>query len=321
MLSIIIPSNSDTDLLKATLDSVTGDRQDGVEIEVLVVALNEGAQQSLTALGGYSQVKFAGNTGSGLSGAFNTGLEIAQGKYVNYLLPGDIADRNYYAAKIAYLDEHNDCEAVYGRTVPGKNSKTGFSNFRSLSAYPLYTDSSRHALEHLVHHFAGTYLSQSGVVWKTPFLYRRKGHATDLDVEQDVELMARSILNGLRIIAIDDKTAVNTMTAPGITYGADKLVEDDKWRQVLRTRKKLFGDLRTFSFEEDACFVALGTFQFECWKLLRARHPQLAIEFLEFGKKVCWPVSVSGSFVYRLCSMIMGPQKATELLYPVRGNK
>ncbi len=78
----------------------------------------------------------------------------------------------------------------------------------------------------------------------------------------------------------------------------------------------MFTDLKKYSFEEDECFLALSIYLFSCWKDLRHKHPDLAIDFIEFAKRVCWPVPVKGSLAYKTLSRILGPERATEIMFP-----
>ncbi len=301
MLSIIIPYYTGAGPLQQTLDSLDASLHKGVIIEVIVVDESNAGKLKLP-----QGLIVQNNAGKGLSAALNTGLARAGGEYIAYINPGDIVGPGYFAAKILYLEKYSDCDGCYGayHLTEKKDRLTS------------YSDSTRYAREHLVNHFSGTFLPQSTLIWRKALLQRRKGHDETVEVEQDIELFVRSVFNGLRTIAIADDTKVQVNSVPGYFSVNTSITEQEKWRQVLKTRKKMFADLRKFSFEEDACFLAMSTYLFECWKVHRHTDKDLSIEFLEFAKKVCWPIPVRGSLSYQLLARMFGPEKATEMKYP-----
>lgn len=316
MLSVIIPTYNREGLLKFTLDSLTAHLHPGVTLEVIVI--DDGSTDNTANLIGkyYPEVKLLKNTGKGTPAARNTGLAAATGKYICYLDSDDLIGEQFFAAKIAYLETHADTDACYG-TYDYFQSDGPFSKeqIQFKHKYPMYTDSTRYAREHLVNYLGGSYLPANSIVWRREFLLRRRGHDEHMMINQDVELFVRSIFNGLRIIGIDDKTSVFIRKHSLDTRVGDPGNASEKWRQILQLRKRIFADLKKYSFEEDDCFIALSTFLFNYWKMLRHTEPNIAIEYLEFAKKVYWPVPVKGNIGYRLLALLFGPVRATEIKY------
>jgi glycosyltransferase involved in cell wall biosynthesis len=309
MFSIIIPAiGNDISLavLQATVGSVIAQRH---ITDVIIVADDLNLEKAKQINSQYPVTKMVSSCKPGFASACNAGLAAAGGELISYLQPGDLVDEHYFADKIEYLTTHSECDACYGQhRYTDKNHNT--------KRYPLYTDSTRYAREHLVNFLSGTYLPQSSIVWRKAYLIRRAGHNEDYAVESDIELFVRSIFHGLRIIAVAGESTIAIASVPGYLGTAATLAGVENWRQVLRIRKKMFADLRKFSFEEDDCFLALGTFLFDRWMTLRHEHREVAIEFLEFAKKVCWPLPVKGGAIVRLAAMILGPDRAIELLQP-----
>lgn len=315
-LSVIIPTYNREGLIKFTLDSLKNNLHLGVDLEVIVI--DDGStDNTLNVINSdYPEVKLLKNSGKGTPAARNTGLAAATGKYISYLDSDDLIGEQFFNSKIAYLEQHADTDACYG----------GYEYFESDGAfkkeqimfkhkYPMYTDSTRYAHEHMVNYLSGSYLPANCIVWRKDFLLKCKGHDVNMLINQDVELFIRSLFNGLRIIAIDDKTSVYIRK-----HSLDARVGDPgnasvKWQQILQLRKRIHADLKKHSFEDDDCLKALSTFLFNYWKMLRHSEPAIATEYLELAKKVYWPVPAKGNAAYRMLATILGPVRATELKY------
>lgn len=309
MFSVIIPAIGNNNSLAGLQATVAAVIAQGYITDVTIVADDLNLEIAKQIISQYPLTKMISSGRPGFAVACNTGLAEATGELIAYLQPGDLVDKNYFAGKIEYLRTHSECDACYGQHRYSDKS-------HNAKRYPLYTDSTRYAREHLVNFLSGTYLPQSSIVWRKAYLNRRAGHNEDYAVESDIELFVRSIFHGLRIIAVADDSTIVLATPPGNMDTATTPAGVENWRQVLRIRKKMFADLRKFSFEEDDCFLALGTFLFDRWMTLRHEHREVAIEFLEFAKKVCWPLPVKGGAIVRLAAMILGPDRAIELLQP-----
>jgi len=313
MLSVIIPYAEKGNLQQA-VDSIP---VQGNEYEIIVVATGPGSNATRSLNTDKRALKIIASAKAGTAAAMNTGLMAASGEYILYLDPYSIVGENYLPPMIAHLEKNNDCDACYGDH--GLYDITAPFNKDKLVAdkrYPLYSDGTRYAREHLANYFGGNYIPQGCIVWRKDFLLRRKGHNEELTSDYNTELFVRSIFNGLRITAIDDKALVYVNANDPENGCPASMLDTGHMRQVLKNRKKMFGDLKKYSFEEDELFLALSTYLFDCWKQLRHAEPELAIDFVEFAKRVCWPIPVSGGLSYRLLARLLGPVKATELLFP-----
>lgn len=314
MLSVIIPTYNREGLIQFTLNSLLSQLHPGVQLQVLVI--DDGSTDNTIDLikSKYPEVTLLKNAGKGSPAARNTGLAAATGKYITYLDSDDLIGENFFAAKVAYLEQHSDTDACYG-SYDFFQSDGSFSKEQILfrHKYKMYTESARHAREHLINYLGGNYLPPNSIVWRRDFLLKIKGHDENLIINQDVELFVRSIFRGLRIIAIEDNTSVYIRN-----HSLDMRVGDpgkaaEKWQQILDIRKRFFADLKKYSFEEDDCLIALSTFLFNYWKMLRHTNPVIAKNYLEFAKKVYWPVPVKGNAAYRLLGLLFGPVKATKI--------
>lgn len=316
MVSIIIPTYNRRGLIKYTLDSLDAANHPGMKLEVIVV--DDGSTDGVPDFirENYPSVVLLRNPKKGAASARNTGLAAAKGEYVMYLDSDDLVGRGFFATKVACLDNRPDIDACYGKyeffEADGEFSKDKII-FRH--KYPMYTDSTRYAREHLENYLGGNFLPPNAIIWRRDFLLRRKGHDETLAINQDVEIFVRSIFNGLRLIGMSDDTYVYVRH-----HSLDDRVgvvknSDEKWRQILAIRKKFFNDLTKYSFEEDGVKLAMATYLFNHWKMLRHTKPDIAIEYLYFAQKVYWPVPVKGGLPFRILAALLGPVRAAEIKY------
>lgn len=315
-VTVIIPTYNRAGLIRYSLDSLDAGLHPGVTLEVIVV--DDGSTDDTREMIArqYPHVKLLSNKTKGAAAARNVGLAAAAGKYIMFLDSDDLVGPGFFAAKVADLDAHEDHDACYGNYDFFRSDEAFTENsviFRH--KYPVYADGTRYAQEHLINYLGGNFLPPNSIIWRKDFLLRRGGYDEQLPVNQDVELFVRSIFNGLRIIAIKDDSRVLVRNHSLDDRVGDPWNAREKWRHILKLRKRFHTDLRKYSFEVDECYAALSTYLFNYWKLLRHTEPEIALEFLEYAKKVYWPVPVKGGLLYRLLATFVGPEKATNLKY------
>ncbi len=200
MLSIVIPTYNSSVSIRDTLGPLTDACEAGIVSEIIVADDHSGDNTTDAVTTHYPAVKVLVNSNRGIAAAMNTGLAAATGKYIAYLDAGCIPGRNYFKAKVDLLEKTADCDAVYGvYELFGENDKS-----KSALKYPLLSDGSRYAREHMINYLGGSYMPQSAIVWRRDFLLRRKGHNEELVSNYNEELFVRSILNGLRITAVNE---------------------------------------------------------------------------------------------------------------------
>jgi len=314
-LSVIIPTFNRVNLIKYTLDSLDKKFHDDLDIEVIVV--DDGSKDGTWGIvaENYPEVKLIRNKSKGAAAARNTGLEIATGKYINYLDSDDLAGPDFYTKKIAYLNQHPETVACYGF----------YEYFQSDGAftpdaimfkhkYPMITapDKSR---AHLINYLSGNFLPQNSIVWRRDFLQRISGHDIHLAVNQDVELFVRAVFNGLSIVAVPDETKVFVRDHVLDNRVGDPRNSGKKWEQILALREKIYNDLPTNGYGDKDSYSALSSYLFGYWKQLRHQQPETARKYLTFAKKIYWPVEIRGSIGYRMLSKVLGPVKAVNLKY------
>lgn len=123
-ISVIIPVyNTQPKYLKVAIESVLNQSQKGIEI----IIVNDGSTNAdiLDYLGSLDnkQIKIINQTNQGLSGARNTGLKYASGKFVGFLDSDDWLDKNFY--KILYvLCTKNKCDIACGKLTSAHGDGT-----------------------------------------------------------------------------------------------------------------------------------------------------------------------------------------------------
>ena len=315
MLSVIIPTYNRLDLVKFTLDSLDQSRHKGVVFEIIVIddGSVDGTKEFI--IRNYPTVKLLANSGKGAASARNTGLAVAQGKYIMYLDSDDLAGEDYFEKKIELLDQQQDLNACYG----------GYEYFESNGAfkpediifkhkYPMITVDKNNK-EHLINYLSGNFLPQNAIIWKKDFLIKCKGHDASLTVNQDVDLFVRAVFKGLKITAVQDGTKVYVRSHSLDTRVGDPKNSKNKLLQILELRKNIFKELKAYGYGNDESYRALSNYLFGYWKLLRHTEPEMAMKYLNFAKEVFWPVKIKGNVLYKMLSVLFGPVNAVNMKY------
>ena len=112
-ISIIVPVYNTSKYLETSINSIR--QQTFKDIEIICV--NDGStDNSLSILEGYaledSRIKIITQENKGLGAARNTGLHIAQGKYVSFIDSDDTVDIDFYL-KLYETAEENNAEIIY----------------------------------------------------------------------------------------------------------------------------------------------------------------------------------------------------------------
>ena len=315
LVTIIIPTYNRSNLIRFTLDSVAAERQNGVELQVVVVDDNSTDDTCDYISEHYPNVTLLKNKGRGAPAARNTGLRNAKGKYILYLDSDDLLGENFLYKKVEELEKDTKLTACYGE-YEFFNSDGAFSEsaIRFKHKYSLITakDNSR---QHLLNNLSGNYLPPITIVWRKDFLVKLGGHDESLTINQDVDLMFRAIFAGASILGVKDGTKAyirhhSLDDRVGATGGGSV-----KMNQILALRKRVFSELKQSNFKGIEYGAALSGFLFNQWKTMRHKDKQIADAFLSFAREVYWPVKVTGKVGYKVMGKILGPVGAVKLKY------
>lgn len=311
-LSIIIPTYNRRDLVKYTLDSVAPQLHPGVAFETIVVddRSDDGTEDFIKA--SYPDVIYLQNPRKGAPAARNTGLQHAKGKYVLFLDSDDLIGEKYFKKKIELLDQQPTVTACYGAYEAFRSD--GAFTIESIAfkhKYPLLTqpDSEK---THLVNYLRGYYLPPITVIWRKDFLTKLGGYDESLIINQDVELMMRGFFEGMKLLAINDGTlAYNRIHSLDNRVGSRN--SRAKLEAMLSLRINYFEDLKKYGLNDIEYKKALSLNFFNQWRLFRNIEPDVALEFLNWSKKVYWPVDINGGKVFKALTKILGPVAVVKL--------
>jgi glycosyltransferase involved in cell wall biosynthesis len=315
LLSVIIPTYNRENLLRYTLDSLKPEHHPGVSYEIIVV--DDGSTDNTWNFveNNYPTVRLVRNNGRGASAGRNTGLRIAEGKYIQYLDSDDITGPGFYRKKLEFLEISQVCHACYGAydffTSDGPfNKKDIIFKYK----YPMLKGY-RNSVEHLANFLGGNFLPPHSIIWQKKFLQKINGHDETLAINQDVELFVRAIIKGLLIEPVDDGTKVYSRNHNTDQRQGDPANDPKKMRQILELRKKIYVELKKNSFDQPACLAAMSSYLFNYWRSLRHKDPPLANAFLAFAQQVYWPIKIEGGAFFRFLSVALGPVRAVQVKY------
>ncbi len=314
-LSVIIPTYNRKNLIKYTLSSLDKRHHPGIDIEIIVVDDNstDGTTEFISKE--FPDVLVVKNEGNGASAARNTGLKLASKKYIMYLDSDDGISPGYFAAKIKLLNNQSDIDACYGLYETMITEFDFNPNYIIFThKYPVITSVDAAGL-HLINYLAGNYIPQNAFVWRKDFLLKIKGHDESLIVNQDVDLVVRSLFRGLKLLGVQDQTFAfirqhEIDARVGIVNRSGEKLSD-----ILKLRKKINSDLNNFGFSGIEYKQTLSMYLFEQWRVTRHFEKAIASQFLMTARQIYWPIKIKGNAGFRSLAKIVGPVTAVRLKY------
>lgn len=113
MVSVIMPARNAGDYIEHSIDSIL--RQTYSEFELIIID-DQSIDNTREVASGYqdSRVKVVDGPGTGISAAFNAGLEAAVGEYFCRCDADDIYPHDRIETQVNWLEEHSDYIAVCG---------------------------------------------------------------------------------------------------------------------------------------------------------------------------------------------------------------
>lgn len=111
LISTIVPVYNSTKYINRCIDSLLAAQIEGIQNEVILI--NDGSTDSSLEIcekyaTKHKNIKVISQENQGLSGARNTGLENATGKYISFVDSDDSVSKDYFKVLIPYLDGKYD---------------------------------------------------------------------------------------------------------------------------------------------------------------------------------------------------------------------
>jgi glycosyltransferase involved in cell wall biosynthesis len=313
--SVIIPTFNRVHLIPYTLDSLLPEHHPDVALEIIVVddGSTDGTAEMIHSR--YAHVIFLKNPKKGAGAARNFGLAKVSTEYVMFLDSDDLAGDNYFADKLKYLAEHPGADACYGNYEffsGGGAFNTDLIIFKH--KYPKINF--LHSAEtHLRHYLGGTYLPAPCVIYRKSFLQKTKGYDESLPINQDVDLIFRSVFEGLQLDYVHSATYIFIRDHHTDNRVGDTGKSSARLMTILELRKKVYQQLCLRNWDSKENRLTLSHFLFNFWRSTRHFDKATANAFLSFAKEVYWPIVVRGGFIYSFLSRIVGPVAAVEIKY------
>lgn len=316
-VSVIIPTYNRKDLIGYTLNSLRNDLHPGVDLEVIVV--DDGSTDDTVAYvnSEFPSVHMLRNTSKGAPSARNAGLALASGRYIMYLDSDDLVGPGFFKKKVEALDGDESMDACYG-AYDFFESDTDFNEKAIIFKHKYPEAVSKNDLRaHIINYLRGSFLPPNAIIWRKDFLRKIGGHDVSLPVNQDVELVLRALLNGLKMGGIKDDTHVY-VRSHSIDERVGVAKSKHKLEQILALRKRLYTEIQKSAFGNDKdVYKAISTYLFNFWKSLRHTDKEIADQYLAFAKQVYWPLEIIGNPIFRLLGKLLGPDKAVKIKYSI----
>lgn len=193
-VSVIVPCHNGGKWVAEAIQSALA--QEEVDPQVIVVddSSQDGSREVAASFADRVTL-LAGNWGNG-NHARNAGLEVATGKWVQFLDADDLLKPDKIVAQIKGASA--DAEMIYSPLIVRKEGEQAIE-----------TISCRSADADLIEQWLRWELCQTGAaLWRTEALRRIGGWKKDLPCCQDNEVVSRAIKNGFKIEYVDQPGAV-----------------------------------------------------------------------------------------------------------------
>lgn len=313
--SIIIPTFNRVDLIGFTIDSLYTCNY--VDIEIIVID-DHSTDNTINFLQhNYPSVKVALNDKKGASSARNKGLSIATKEFVMYLDSDDLVGLDFFNKKIEYLSSNPFISACYG-DYEYFHSNAAFTKEQIIfkHKYPKIASENNTDI-HLKNYLLGNYLPQNSIIFRKSFLQQIGGHDEQLPINQDVELVIRSLLEGMKIRHIEDATHVyirNHDLDQRVGTASNSI---KKYESILNLRKRLWQRIQLEKKDSVELAAALSKFLFDTWIDVRHINQQLANDYLILAKSIYWPLQLKGNILFVVLCKLLGPVAAVKLKYSI----
>lgn len=309
-VSIIIPLYNRASLIRETLDSLSATLHPGSDLEIIVADDGSSDGGDLLVEQHYPGVLLLRQKNAGASAARNNGLLKATGEYVLFLDSDDLIEPDFFTKKIALLEKTPEASAVYGPWEHFMVTKQGQHQIIPRhTPYPLEAEPGYE--NHLRRLLSGWYIICHALLWRRSALLDLKGYDTSLPVNQDVDLLFRSLIKKNKLAGVSSPKALYRDHTDQHRIGT--INHSAKLKSILDLRKKFAEELEKENLLTSDTKKALAEFCFNFWATYRKTHPGISEEFYLFAKQLKTPIVVRGGLIYKLAGKILGARNAVIL--------
>lgn len=239
------------------------------------------------------------NSGSNYSR--NHGLRNSSGQYILFHDSDDLVEPNFFDTLVPALKSDNDLAGVY--------TNWGYIDSQdvllSVYDYPIYSTPQNKMI--LLNQLKGKYIPIHGILWRKNFLDEIEGFDESVKINQDVDLLIRSLIAGHKFIGVrGTKALVRQHAGPrvGSANSSEKLI------QILKLRKKYIQLLQADKMFTSDLKQAIAHFLFYRWWAWRSDYPTEAKQFLELYREIGSSISLQSKPYLNIIAKIIGPDKA-----------
>lgn len=308
-VSVIIPLFNRKGLICYTLDSLRAEHHKDVSLEVIVVddGSTDGAYGYVQQE--YPWVKLYRNPKKGAPSARNFGLSIAQSEYVHFLDSDDLVESGFYLERLSVLYEDQSLGASYGPWLTFEGMG-GFDLGRirpAFKPYPLLD--SLDSLIHLSNLLEGWYLHPSSLVFRKEKLKEVNGYNELLVINQDVDLLFRLLVHGLKIQSVAMPNSLVREHDYGRVGRVDK-TDIAKMRAIYQLRNEFVETLEIKGLLSHKNKQALGGYCFYRFVEYYDSDRGLANDFYKLNQELYPDYKIKGGVILTLIAQIVGNRNA-----------
>ena len=308
-ISIIIPLYNRISLIGETLKSVIL-QQNVVEIECIVVddGSTDGGAEYVEQ--NFPWVNLVKQKNHGAPAARNYGLKQAKGEYIVFLDSDDLLTPDYFNTRMDLIRSGKKFDWIYGPwdVFEVNNETQKHTMIPRFQPYPLEVESNIE--EKMRRLLGGWFIPVHAILWKRDHLESIGGFATYLKINQDVDLVFRSLLLNPNITSV--KTGKSLIRHhPGERQG--DVSSEIKLSQILDLRQKMMQSLLSKNMLTEENKLAVGDYTFGLWKTYRKKYKNEAIRALQMSHKVAPNYKTPGGTLHNVLVTMLGNVK-TELI-------
>ncbi|MFQ3574917.1 MAG: glycosyltransferase [Cytophagales bacterium] len=305
-VSIVIPLFNRKHLIGKTLDSLNKDLHPNTDLEIIVVddGSTDGGDDFVEQ--NYPHVILLRQKNQGAPVARNLGLKQASGDFLLWLDSDDLIEPDFFRPKIAVFQQFPEVSGVYGLWEHFEEMEDGtFKIEPRHSDYPVIE--LPETIQHLINLLSGWYVIPHAILWKTDVMKNVGGFLEGLSINQDVELMFKTLLNGLTIVSKPRLPKALYRNHSQDSLG--KINSAEKINDLYVLRLRFVEDLKSKGLWDNEMQFALAKYAFGIWMNYRKSFPKQAEEFYRLSRELGYKKIKNGSRFDETISGFIGTKR------------